>query len=423
MNSKKVAILPVASLLCLILALSFGPIRGAEVVAEISVEAGELERIDTPVSVSLGAIPLPLDSGFRLEEIRGKAIRPVPSQIERGAFPRLWWILSDTTPAGTKREFRLVRDRIEPALRVRTVENDKTLKIMAGKKKVLQYHHAPMPPPEGKNEKYQRSAFIHPLWSPSGEALTRIHPPDHIHHMGLWSPWAQTEFDGRPVDFWNLGKGQGTVRFKTFLSRTGGPVFGGFRALQEHVDLMAPGGGKTALNEEYDVRVFSSGNDVEQGWLCDFITMQSCASASPLKLLKYRYGGFGFRAAASWDKGDYLTSEGKKREDGHATRARWCLVFGPTAKGPAGILFMSHPQNHAHPEPMRIWNNRPEIFFNFCPVQQADWNLVPGHVYVQKYRLYIYDGTLSPDEANRLWNDFGYPPKTELILSERQDSK
>ncbi len=411
----------VTGFLCLTAAAGLEAAGGSDVAAEIIVDAGKLTRIDTPVSASLASIPLPLDSGFRLEEIKGKESRPVASQIEPGSEPRLWWILSGTTRAGSKRHFRLVRKQAEIEPIVRTLLHERSLEIVAGTDKVLRYHHAPVPPPEGVHEKYQRSAFIHPLWSPSGEALTRTHPPDHIHHMGLWSPWTKTEFEGRSVDFWNLGQGQGTVRFVRFLTRTAGPVFGGFSALQEHFDRSAPEGGKAALNEEYEVKVFPAGEG--KGWLLDFITTQSCASESPLKLFKYRYGGFGFRAAESWNKGNYLTSEGRKREDGHATRARWCHVFGPTAKGPAGILFMSHPQNHEHPEPVRIWNNRPEIFFNFCPVQQSDWILVPGRQYVQRYRLHVHDGTLSADDAERLWNDYAHPPKTEVYLSEGKDSK
>ena len=133
--------------------------------------------------------------------------------------------------------------------------------------------------------------------------------------------------------------------------------------------------------------------------------------------MKYRYGGIGFRATAEWDKGDYLTSEGKTRDNGHATRAKWCIVYGPTSKGPAGVVFMSHPNNHAHPEPMRIWNGRPEIFFNFCPVQQADWILEPGQDYVLKYRLYVYDGTITTGSAERAWRDFADPPEIELKRS------
>jgi hypothetical protein len=139
-----------------------------------------------------------------------------------------------------------------------------------------------------------------------------------------------------------------------------------------------------------------------------------CASSSPVTLLKYRYGGLGFRAVAAWKEGDYLTSEGRRRKDGQGTRARWCLVYGPTEKGPAGVLFMDHPQNRDHPQPMRIWSHTDDIFFSFCPIQQSDWILEPGRSYVLRYGLYVYDGSIAPEQAERIWNDFSRPPEARL---------
>ena len=82
---------------------------------------------------------------------------------------------------------------------------------------------------------------------------------------------------------------------------------------------------------------------------------------------------------------------------------------GPTANGPAGVLFMSHPANRSHPEPMRIWP-KGDIFFNFCPIQKAPWTLTPGNDYRLQYRVYAYDGTLAAEAAERLWQDFAHPP-------------
>ncbi|GAG27004.1 unnamed protein product, partial [marine sediment metagenome] len=138
---------------------------------------------------------------------------------------------------------------------VKLVKNPSVLQIHVDGNKVLQYNHAPVPPPKGKSKNYTRSGFIHPLWSPAGQVLTQIHPKDHIHHMGIWMPWTNARFEGRNIDFWNLKAGKATVRFKRFLSHTGGPVYGGFLAQHEHVDLTAPQGEKVALNEIWDVRV------------------------------------------------------------------------------------------------------------------------------------------------------------------------
>jgi hypothetical protein len=126
-----------------------------------------------------------------------------------------------------------------------------------------------------------------------------------------------------------------------------------------------------------------------------------------LKILQYRYGGFGFRGTADWNEenSDYLTSEGKTRKDGNGTRARWCNIFGKTDQGESGILFISHPDNHVYPEPVRIWPQG-EVFFGFCPVVYADWEMKPGENYVRKYRLIVYDGTMSKDEAELFCSNF-----------------
>jgi len=378
--------------------------------ARITVEAGEHIRVDTPVSVALEGITA---TQLRLEEIKDSERVPVPSQIEFSDPMRLWWILSGTTEAGGTRVYELSEGPAVEAKGVEVIKNDSFLQLQIGDKKVLRYNHAVVPPPEGADPHYARSGFIHPLWSPAGEILTCIHPEDHIHHMGLWGPWTKTEFEGKEVDFWNLDEGQGTVRFVDFFSDESGVVFGGFSALQEHVVLNTAEGEKVALNEELDVRVWNLGEP--EGWLIDYTTKQCCASESPLKLLAYRYGGLGFRATLEWDESnsDYLTSEGKSREDGHGTRARWCDVFGTTSKGPAGIIFMSYPGNHEHPEPMRIWPEG-KVFFNFCPIQKEDWIFEPGEDYVLRYRMYVHSGKSTAETAERLWQDFSYPPEVKL---------
>src|SRR5690606_40488763 len=93
--------------------------------------------------------------------------------------------------------------------------------------------------------------IFHPLWSPEGKVLTNIQPRDHDHHYGIWNPWTHTEFRGDTLDFWNLYSKQGTVRFAGFTKKESGPVYGGFRARQEHV--AKPYTEKTvALNEIWD---------------------------------------------------------------------------------------------------------------------------------------------------------------------------
>jgi hypothetical protein len=395
--------------------------------ARFTVHAGASDRLDVPVAASLQGLETgPAGHDLQLYEVVDDDRAAVASQVERGFVTRLWWILGGPTPAGETRAFELRRvptanaapaeDR--PAPSVDLEDDGEALTIALRRRPVLRYRYAPVPPPPGASPLYARGGFIHPLWSPDGEVLTRIQPPDHLHHFGIWNPWTRTEFEGRQIDFWNLGDGQGTVRFARFLSKIAGEVYGGFRSVHEHVDLNAPdpSGARVALNEEWEVRVWNASPEADV-WLVDLVSSLSCATGSPLVIKAYRYQGFGFRATAAWDDrtATLLTSEGRDKSNGNATRARWCDVRGPSKGGTAGVLFMTYPGNFDYPERLRIWpigtnEGRENVFFNFNPAQERDWTLEPRHVYTLRYRMLVYDGELSPSAAERCWRGFAHPP-------------
>jgi hypothetical protein len=330
-------------------------------------------------------------------------------------------VLSGTTQAGTRRTYELLKGGARAAGGVSTKQDEKIIQIKKNGTNVLSYNHAIVPPPAGQSELYNRSAFIHPLWSPAGSVLTNIHPSDHYHHLGIWMPWTKTKFEGKEVDFWNLKKGQGTVRFNRFLSATSGPVFGGFQAEHDHVALQTADGEKVVLKEVWDVRVYNVGGPGGGYWLWDIVSSQRCVADSPLLLEKYRYGGFGFRATADW-KGEtaaYLTSTGKTRKDGHATRARWCDTSGVSDGKWKGMTFFSHPGNFRHPEAMRIWPGfDQEVFFNWAPVQTGDFEMKPGQDHVFRYRQFVHEGKVDVERTEQVWNDYAHPPKVEIATVE-----
>jgi len=400
------------------------------VVAKLSVEASSLKRSGTPVSVSLDGLDYNTDKGaLRLFELKEKTRAEVSCQLEAGNSPRLWWILEGETPANSERKFILIKDSTFIAKNLITTElNSRVLVIKHDKEKVMQYNVAEVYPPDTVSEIFKRSAFIHPLWSPSGNVMTRIDAPDHWHHRGIWNPWTKTQFEGHHTDFWNLAGGEGTVRFAGFNSLISGPVFGGFKARQEHVDFQCKGGYKVAMNEVWDVRVWNVGSygDV-MVWLWDLTSTLNCASSSPITLEAYRYGGgIGYRATDEWNAKNswVMTSEGKARKDADGTRARWCDVGGEFAgKGTSGIVFMSHPSNREYPEPMRVWpenqNGHGDLFFEFCPIRDKSWVLKSGNDYVLRYRMLVYDGKIDPKTAEQIWNDFSHPPVVRIDKNEK----
>jgi hypothetical protein len=225
-------------------------------------------------------------------------------------------------------------------------------------------------------------------------------------------PWTKTEFEGRPVNFWEQGEGLGKVECLGVDAKVSGPVFGGFRSRHRFTELKAPGGPKPVLDETWDVMVYA----LDGQFLVDFVSVQKCAGESPLHLKEYRYGGFGFRGAGEWEGKEgceLLTSEGKTRQDGHATRARWCEMHGKVKGETAGVLFLCHPANFRAPQNMRIHPDEP--FFNFTPCQAGDFDIAPGKPLISRYRLVIHDGPVGADEAERLWKGYAEPPAVDAV--------
>ena len=382
--------------------------------ATITVEAGALERTDSPVGVEL---PDAINAWgpIRLVEVRGGEKVPVPAQVQAGTPPRLWWILAGKTPAGSVRTYELHRG--EPALAQGVTLNlgPKTLDVAVGGAEILRYNHAFVPPPPGVGPEFIRSGYIHPVFSPSGMLITEDAPADHLHHKGIWMPWTHTEFDGHPVDFWNLGAKQGTVQFAGFGAIESGPIYGRFEARHEFLDLTQGPAGKKALDETWDVRLWAAGGRSAGYWVLDLTSAQRCASASPLELLAYRYGGIGYRGAKEWKDSAYvvLSSEGKTKKDGHATRARWCAHSGAIDGKWSTVVVMCHPKNDRFPEPMRIWDSG-GCFFNFCPIQAESWTFRPGETYTFRYRFFVHEGQIDKDRAEKAWGDFADPPKASI---------
>ena len=295
--------------------------------------------------------------------------------------------------------------------RLSSDENKTT--IYLGEQPVLSYVHSETFPPEGIDTIYKRSAYIHPLWSPGGEQLTRIQPPDHWHHYGIWNPWTRTHFGEHKVDFWNLAERQGTVRFAEYLEKTEQENLAGFKVRQEHIYFLEDGSEGVAMDEIWKVTVRQL---EDQAYMVDLLTTLRTPLEGGITLEAYRYGGgLAYRGTEKWnpENATVLTSEGKSWSDADASHARWVIVEGESSvpEGRSGILFLSSPDNRSHPEPMRMWPpdsnaGKENMFFEFCPIRHQEWVLEHGKTYTLKYRMVVFDGRITPQQAEQYWIDF-----------------
>jgi len=68
-----------------------------------------------------------------------------------------------------------------------TATRDGRVEASRGGTLQLAWQSEPLAKPAG-GAKFAASAFLHPLRTPWGFGWTNPHPPDHLHHLGLWSP-------------------------------------------------------------------------------------------------------------------------------------------------------------------------------------------------------------------------------------------
>jgi hypothetical protein len=385
-----------------------------------------MNGIAVPAEVDLDAITFIPDSALELWKVQGDKVIPWPFQIDQGPHRTLHWIVYPQL--GKKAIFELekissghshFKQETFHADSMRAIAKDGELTIFNGDRHLLQYVYKTVYPPAGIDTAYKRSGFIHPLWSPNGQVLTRIQAPDHYHHYGVWDPWTHVLYKGDTVDFWNLKDRKGTVRFARFASVVSGPVFAQYTALQEHVAFHKGGGEEVAMNELQTVRVYQS---PDKGYYLFDLTIQlNCATPEPVLLLAYRYGGVGWRATADWNKdnSEVLTSEGKTRKEADGSKARWCVVEGAVGGDYAGAEMMSYPGNYNYPEPLRVWpentNGRGDMYANFSPTKDVDWPLEPGRNYVLRYRWVVFNGHFNIEKAESAWQYFSTPAKVTIL--------
>jgi hypothetical protein len=387
-------------LLFLSLLIIFSSTVQAQKQYEIHVSAGAFDRSEAIVSFYF---PDKVEAGsYRLEGPSNQSIVLQVNDSNKG------WFILDELAAGESRVYELTATPIESENRITSHIDSRQITFISDGHKVLSYYHGDNNPTE-LDERYKRGGYIHPVYSPNGSVLTAHLNPLHPHQSGIWSAWTSTEFEGRNPDFWNIHNNTGRVDQADSLQYSWeGPVHAGFHNKHFFKDLSAPEP-LIAVNEEWNVYVYNAPKD-HSYQIFDIVSTQSVNTGKPLILPEYHYGGIGFRGNRNWDdpnNASFLTSEGLGR-DGNETRPKWTHIGGMVDDELTGITVMDHPENYRFPQPVRIHPEEP--YFVYAPMQLGEMRIEPGSPYTTQYRYVTYDGEPDPEELDRLWNDYAYPP-------------
>ena len=383
------------------------PIISQAQVFNLTVEAGSIDRNHSIVTFT----PPPELAGAELV-LNQEGAPPLPVQTWND---KAWFVLPDLK-AHSSTVFTLEKATYSSENTLKTSSTNGAVSFSTGGRSILTYQADEREPPRDDiPEIYKRGGYIRSVHTPDGIRVTDDYPTNHIHHHGIWAAWTKTEFEGRTPDFWNMGEGSATVRPVNMDTVFSGPVLAGFSSQHEYVDLS----GETpirVLDETWETRIYDVPLDSEAPYhVFDLDVLHRTSTDKPLHLPEYRYGGVGFRGHSQWNGADstfFLTSEGKDRSNGHATRARWCHVSGYVDGVLAGIAILGHPDNYRAPQPMRIHPTEP--FFNWAPSQAGDWAITPEKPYKVSYRYIVMDGPPDAELIDQLWEDYANPTKVTL---------
>lgn len=379
----------------------------------LEVAAGQQARENCIVSMP---VPKPMQNHKSLTLFRNDKNIQVPVQIDRsGKTPELVWILREKLPKGATRQYRLQAGVSLSGPNTKGVKIDddgKHLNVKVDGKPVFTYNHSTVKAPKRDQSYYDKSGYIHPLYTPSGKIISDDFNPNHAHQHGIMFTWRKIVFEGRENNGWDQKSKLGKVEHNKVNSFSSGPVFGSFTTTIDHVDLTKKTGPVTMLKETWQIRVFA----LDDQFLFDINSTQNCATNQPVTIDKVHYGGMTIRGYSGWHDDhqyDYLTSEGKNKKNGNQTRPAWVEMFGPIDGDPAGVTILSHPANFRFPQPVRLHPSMP--YFCFAVSAIDSFLIEPGKPYVSRYRFYVHDGEPSAKVDQRLWEDYAEPPAVKII--------
>lgn len=315
------------------------------------------------------------------------------------------------------------------------ISNDgKSLHFKIENQLVFSYNHKTVEPPNGINEIYRRSGYIHPVYSPNGKIVTDDFSDDHAHQHGVFFAFVKAKSSKSVVDFWNQHSKKGNVEHSSILSIDQEQHVAKLKL--NHIQLLPPKPTKSKKltpNETKGNR--AKGNEAKENNAKPNNTKTKRAKANPIKqaifeeiwtlsatkqsgcfvielkseiknvtsetilIQKNHYGSFGIRGAGAWRKPqasklEFDTSSGKKRIDGNQSPESWAAMSGLVEKEKCGVAVICSQKNFRFPQPVRLHPTMP--YFSFAPMASAPFEIKPQEMFESKYRIVTFDGKLDP---------------------------
>ena len=270
--------------------------------------------------------------------------------------------------------------------------------IADGGRPVLTYNFSTVPVPAGVTGKYAiaRSDYIHPLYGPGGEVLTKDYSPDHPHHRGLYWAWPEVTLKGETGDLHAL---QGVFARPVRIVHK--EVANG-RAVLVAENVWKWGDAEPIVQE---VATISASQVEGQRRFIDFeFRFQALTEGVSLaRRGQAHYGGFNIRLSARVGQKSLSHAD----EFGSPSRQAWACLSGIPPEGvkPVSVAILQSPGNPDYPGD---WVQYPLLNWlqPTFPSKGTAYRLNVGTPLVLRYRLVVFYGEAEEVTLQSLWTDY-----------------
>jgi methane monooxygenase PmoA-like len=343
------------------------------------------------------------------EKTRGAdAMRRMPVQCltaPAGGQTRLCWLM----PRGNKgRRVFEFETTARSSFRMLAGRVDGQYEISEQGRPVLRYNYAKVDPGDllksvsDDNRKYAvaRSDYIHPLYGPHGEVLTKDWSADHPHHRGIYWAWPEVDWHGQRGDLHALQK--------VFARPSGGceALSGLVFAQLVAVNIWKWEDTEPIIRERTTIRVYpvdARGRMLDLDFLFE-------ALDDPVLVARRgtsHYGGLNIRLSAVKDQ-----RISKHADPAGATpRHVWADLSGSFdgAHEPAGITVIQHTSNPDYPGD---WIDYPELNWlqPTFPAAGSRYEIKRDKPLRLRFRLWVHPGAeVSETVGDDIWQAANSP--------------
>jgi len=270
--------------------------------------------------------------------------------------------------------------------------------ITDGNKQVLTYNFNIVPVPAGVTGKYAvaRCDYIHPLYGPDGEELTRDYSTDHPHHRGIYWAWPEVIWKGEKRDLHALqGVFARPVRIVSKDIQNGSAVL-------EAENVWKWGDTEPIVKELARISVAP----LKEGRRCvdfEFRFEGIVDGVTIARRGQANYGGFSIRQSVRSNQKIVFHND----DPGKDPRKAWGCLSGtpPNGKQPVSVVILQSMMNPEYPGDWYQVSNLNWLQPTF-PSKGTTYELKKGVPLTLKYRLVISGGEVDEAAMRKLWSDY-----------------